>query len=252
MFNTKIEQIRLYQIPVNLDSSISYLEGLSEQITLLALYQKIFPDEWSESIIPFNSYSNKSAYTDKELEFLNLVNDNLFPVDFLEYDDTERHDEIPIYPKYFDMWEENIDDLELAEQFLISLLGQGYDPEEWEDRFGFTPSYVVQLENIDQDKLENLFSHQEEPLCYFCDTLWMLDKSTENIWIDASTYTNDSLEWSYENILFLAEQWQNATLYLSNCSQLCEWIDEIDNRQKVVELWNQSKKKSTNTQSKIC
>lgn len=252
MFNTNIEPIRLYQIPLNLDAAISYLEGLSEQITLLALYQKIFPDEWSESTIQFNSYSNKSAYTDKELEFLNLVNDKLFSVDFLGYDDTERHDEIPIYPKYFDMWEENIDDLEPAEQFLISLLGLGYDPEEWEDRFGFTPSYVAQLENIDQNKLENLFSLQEEPLCYFCDTLWMLDKSTGNIWIDASTYTNDSLEWSYENIMFLAEQWQNATLYLNNCEQLYEWIDEIGNRQKIVELWNQSQKKSTDTKSKIC
>ncbi|MDZ4878144.1 MAG: hypothetical protein CLLPBCKN_007579 [Chroococcidiopsis cubana SAG 39.79] len=235
------QQILQYRTPVSITDALEYLQDLACKTQLLHLYQQVFPQEWQASKIPLDRRTFDSVYCDKEIEFLHLVNEQLFAIELWEEFETttSREYEIPILPKTNDWWYEDLEDLEDCDQFLLSLLGFGYDLEVWEQKFGFTPEQLPRADTIDLERFQQLCAEQPHPLCYLSDAIALIDKSTGCIWCDVSTEVCESLPWTYENIMFLAEQWKIANSYWDKAAALGEWIErDVAHRKAAFGLWN--------------
>lgn len=237
-----IEYLESYLIPLIATEGISYLEELDQKTILLALYKQMFPHEWASSKVSLIRSSQVEVYSEREIEFLELVNEHLFPLDCLE-DLSERLTEIPIYPQTACIWEVGLEDLTFTEQFLISLVGEGYPQEQWQELFGFTPCYLVTGDEISWERLEQLSSSTTEPLAHLYNAISILDRSTGCIWLDITAEMYVSFPWTQEALLHLAQQWQVAQEYLLQQQQFEEWIESsLSYRKEIVKLWNSARK----------
>ncbi|MBO3458446.1 hypothetical protein G7B40_025195 [Aetokthonos hydrillicola Thurmond2011] len=237
------ESLRRYQIPLTVKEGIWYLEELSEQISLLALYQELFPIQWASSTTPIIQHSYSGVYSDREIEFLELVNEHLFSLDWIEdfRDCSERHLEIPVYPQNIDWWDMDLADLSLTKQFLVSLLGYGHPQEEWDLHFAFIPEKLIPADKIDWDKLDKLCQKAALPLRFLYDILCLVDHSTGCIWLDINHEIYESLPWNKESLLYLKEQWTISQQYWQRMNEFSEWLESsIAHRKQVIKLWNKA------------
>ncbi len=240
-----LTNIHSFKIPITPLKAIVYLENLSQRVNILSLYQKIFPKQWSESTIPIDRYSHsESAYFDREIEFLQLVNEYLFPVEYIdEVEFNSQHDDILVYPQKTEWWYEDFEELGYSEKFLLSLIGQGYNIGEWKLNFGFTPEYIAPAEEIYFEKLVKLCHRYKSPLQYLDIAIRIIDYSTENIWLDVTCETSDWLEWTYENVMFIAHKWQEAILIMEKSNEFNHLIEtSLTARKTAVKIWNQASK----------
>ena len=240
-----LANIQSFKIPITCLTAIIYLENLSERVNLLSLYQKIFPEQWLESTIHIDKQSHPtSAYLDREIEFIKLVNDNLFPIEYIdEIEFSSEHDSIPVSPQRLEWWYEDFEELEYSEKFLLSLMGQGYNISQWELNFGFTPDYIALAEEIYFETLVKLCRRYKSPLQYLDTAIRIIDYSTENIWLDVTCETSDWLEWTYENIIFLSQKWKEAISMMEKSSKLNHMLEtSLPARKAAVRIWNQSSK----------
>ncbi len=235
------------QLPLTATKGINYLTSLNQKIVLLALYQHYFPNEWASSTASYSPpLPSNSWRSDREIEFLTLVNERLFPIDDCDgYIDGDGYDnfDIPLCPQNKDWSDLSIEELSFAEQFILSLLGYGYDTaEEWLEVFGFIPSNLLNSNFISWEKLSENASLQAEPLSFLYDVLSQIDHSTGIIWLDIGFQELETISWSRESIDLLTEQWQIAKEYIARMQQFEDWLQkDVSNRKKVVQLWNQAK-----------
>lgn len=237
--------IHSFKIPITCLTAIIYLENLSERVNLLSLYQKIFPEQWLDSTIPIDKQSHPaSAYMDREIEFIQLVNDHLFPIEYIdEIEFSPEHNSIPVSPQRVEWWYEDFEELEYSEKFLLSLMGQGYNISQWELNFGFTPDYIALAKEIYFETLVKLCRRYKSPLQYLDTAIRIIDYSTENIWLDVTCETSDWLEWTYENIVFLAQKWQEAVSMMEKSNKLTHLLEtSLPARKAAVKIWNQASK----------
>jgi hypothetical protein len=235
--------LELFKIPITCKETIIYLENLSQKANLLSLYQKLFPEQWSESTTPLNRKRHPNCiYSDREIELIQLVNFNLFPVEFIdEIEAYEEYENIVILPQKLEWWNETFEDLEMSEKFLLSLMGNGYSLKYWQEEFGFEPDYLTSDEDINFQKLVKICKKFKSPIKYLVTSLMILDHSTGNIWLDTTYETGYWWEWSEENIILLADKWQEATMMLEQFQELADWIEaSVTHRKKVVTIWNQA------------
>lgn len=234
-----------FKLPLTAREGLSYLTNLNQKIVLLALYQHYFPNQWASSTGDcFYCSESESLYSDREIEFLTLVNDRLFPIgeveNFLDHD--ERILEIPLYPQNTDWYDEEFEQLTSTEQFLISVLGCGYNHTDWEQIFGFIPKRLLGNEQISWRKLKQLCQLQIAPLSYLYDVLSLIDHSTGCIWLDIVYENYECLIWDREAVDYLIKHWKIAQNYLAKMEKFDNWLQSsISNRQEVITLWNNAK-----------
>ncbi|MBD2613953.1 hypothetical protein H6G94_22195 [Nostoc punctiforme FACHB-252] len=237
--------IHSFKIPITCLTAVNYLENLSERVNILSLYQRLFPEKWLESTIPINKQSHPtSAYLDREIEFINLVNENLFPVEYIdEIEFNPERDSILVSPQRLEWWNEDFEELVYSEKFLLSLMGQGYNISQWKLNFGFTPDYIAPAEEIYFEKFVKLCRRYKNPLQYLDIAIQIIDYSTENIWLDITCETSDWLDWTYENIIFLAQKWQEAVSMIEKSNKVNHLLEtSISARKAAVKIWNQASK----------
>ncbi|MHC5755143.1 MAG: hypothetical protein ACYTXF_31770 [Nostoc sp.] len=240
-----LANIQSFKIPITSLTAIIYLENLSERVNFLSLYQKIFPNQWLESTIPINKQSHPtSVYLDREIEFINLVNEKLFPVEYIdEIEFSSERDNILVSSQRVEWWYEDFEELEYSEKFLLSLMGQGYNISQWELNFGFTPDYIALAEEIYFEVLVKLCRRYKSPLQYLDTAIRIIDYSTENIWLDVTCETSDWLEWTYENIIFLGHKWKEAVSMMEKSNKLNHLLEtSLPARKAAVKIWNQASK----------
>ena len=235
--------LELFKIPITCKETITYLKNLSQKASLLGLYQKLFPEQWNESTIPLNKKTHlECIYSDREIEFIHLVNSNLFPVEFIdEIQAYSEYENITIIPQRLEWWNDDFEDLETSEKFLLSVMGNGYSLEYWEEKFGLEPDYVACTEDMDFQKLMIICNNLKSPIKYLVPSLSILDYSTGNIWLDTTYEAGYWWEWTEENIILLADKWQEATTMIEQFQELSAWIEaSVTNRKKVLEVWNKA------------
>ena len=240
-----LANIQSFKIPITCLTAIIYLENLSERVNFLSLYQKIFPNQWLESTIPINKQSHPtSVYLAREIEFINLVNEKLFPVEYIdEIEFSSERDNILVSSQRVEWWYEDFEELEYSEKFLLSLMGQGYNISQWELNFGFNPDYIALAEEIYFEKLVRLCRRYKSPLQYLDTAIRIIDYSTENIWLDVTYETSDWLEWTYENIIFLGQKWKEAVSMMEKSNKLTHLLEtSLAARKAAVKIWNQASK----------
>ncbi len=165
---------------------------------------------------------------------------DLFPIEYVsELELLDEHDDILVSPQRLDWRNEYFEDLIYSEKFFLSLMGQGYNISEWELNFGFTPDYIHKPENINLEKLSRLCRYSKQ-LQHLDTAIKMMDY-TGNIWLDTTYETSDLMKWTYENVVFLAQQWQEAVLMIKKTNEIADFIEtSFSARKSVVTIWNKA------------
>lgn len=209
-------------------------------------------------------------YTERELEFLQLINDNLFPLGYLDYLLEEQTYFIepnsilvtPLGMGQLEDYEMSYCDLSSGDKALLpmSTLGrenlehwQNYLGEdcysEWFDA-GFssmpTMNEIAHPNNVNYRQLRHLCFEAGSPICYLPITLKLLEQTTNNIWLDEEGgWTQDrsgtTLDWSMENVNYLHKEYLKAQRILNIVGSLIDWLesDLTTNFQYIVKIWNQ-------------
>jgi hypothetical protein len=246
-----IHFLQTCNIPCCVSDAIAYLEERASCATLLQLYQHFFPAEWKQSTAPWFPRPGE-AHSPRELEFLELVNKQLFPIsDWYLDDNTERLNSIPVVPHDIDWWNCDIEDFALVYQFCISLMGSGFELDEWLERFHFQPDCLLPVEQLDWKKFGTLCKKAPAPLCYLYQAVSVVDHSTECIWIDTNVEMMQWAEWNVETLEWLHTSWLEAQIIWQKVEELDEWLKGDSRRfQEAVSLWNRAKDRTKRKRQK--
>lgn len=224
--------------------AVAYLETIEHRATMLQLYKHYYPEEYRES--KASTKSTNFEFSEKETEFINLVDENFFPVSYLMCD-SERIQEIPVEPLgtwwYFD----EFNGLEVTEKFLMSLIHSienDFDKDIWIDIGDeLDRDLQVPTDRINYSKLVEETEKIEGMLSQFPIAIDMLTQSTGNVWLDITNETDVmDCEWKVETIEVLKESYKEAKEIIEKYKKFVDWLDQdAENCVKVLRLWNSCK-----------
>ena len=257
-----------------INNAVEYLEQRALRYQLLSLYNHFFPQQYAESkasVYPcWEEEGDFIRYTQREIEFLQLVDRNLFPLNYLDYLLEEQTYFIepqlilvtPMGMGQLELYEMSYCDLALGDKILLPMSTIGRENlEHWQNHLGEdcysewfdgkctsppTISEIAHPDNIDFKKLRHLCFQASSPLCYLPLTLRLLDLDTKNIWLDEDGcwlqgMEGTTLAWSLENVVYLHREYLKAHRILDAVGSLIDWLenDLNTNFKYVLQLWNQ-------------
>lgn len=237
-----ITHLRSCQVPVSVGQGLDYLTQLRESTILLSLYKETFPDRWEKSTASYFQKVSSCPYSPREVEFLELVDSQLFPLGLDCFEWEERLPFIPFWSQELDFYQREIEEFDLSQQFLICLYDSAYLQGDWSTHFGINPGSVITADRIDFDQLKQLCSQAEEPLCYLYEAVSIIDHSTGSIWLDETEESTFYFEWSSSNLSILADDWLLAENFCQKAELLCHWLKKSNqNKLASIQLWNDAK-----------
>ena len=223
------------------DKAVEYLEAIQQRATMLQLYQHYYPDEYQQSKASIQ-VASLETYSEKELEFLTLLDAQFFPLPLL-LAESERISYIPVEPLGTSWYYDNFEELGATEKFLMSLI-HGLDNDPWndlEEELGQDLPPAVSY--INYQKLSQAVKKVRGKITLLPTAIDMLTQSTGNLWLDIS-YENDIIDahWTVEVIDTLREAYTEAQEIMQKYREFIEWLDQdTANCIKVVKLWNKCK-----------
>ncbi|MBE9169740.1 hypothetical protein IQ238_20165 [Pleurocapsales cyanobacterium LEGE 06147] len=258
----------------SLSNAVEYLEQRELRYQLLSLYSHFFPQQYAQSkasVYPgLDEEDGWLRYTEREIKFLQLVHQNLFPLHYLDYLLEERVDFIelrsilvtPLGMGQLEDYEMSYCDLALGDKILLPMSTIGRENlENWhnhldEDCYGKwfeaelssppTMAEIAHPYSIDFKKLRRMCFQTKKPICYLPLTLRLLDLNTNNIWLDEEGgwlqgMEGTTLDWSKENVNYLHREYLKAQRILDAAGFFIGWLetDLNNNFQSVLRLWNQ-------------
>ncbi|HBL14050.1 MAG TPA: hypothetical protein DD379_22190 [Cyanobacteria bacterium UBA11162] len=242
MLNLKesIQFLRCRQLPLTPNSAINYLLNISHQYLLLGLYQHLFPTEYLNSQAQTQRQSNcdelEEMPSEREQEFLELVNSKLFPLDQYWVDEWVESgyalSQIPLNVFGINFEDTSLDDFGLGQQLLILLTNPDFTQETY-----FPDSSIVHqwaMEQIPKGEInfpqfKRLCQSIESPLIGAALAIEMLSQNTGNIFLDCHDpeYICESdRSWSVANINFWTQHWQEADAMLTQINNFLMWLED--------------------------
>ena len=255
-------------------NAVEYLEQRALRYQLLFLYSYYFSRQYNQSTAL--TYPNleeddtQLKYTEREIEFLQLVNDNLFPLGYLDYLIEEQlyfiePSQILITPLgmgQLEDYEMSYCDLAIGDKALLPMSTLGRENlEHWQNHrsedcysewfnaeFSSMPTMneIAHPNTINYRKLRHLCFKAASPICYLPITLKLLEQNTHNIWLDedggwTQGMKGTTLDWSIENVNYLNREYLKAKRILDVVGSLIHWLesDLTTNFKYIVKLWNQ-------------
>ena len=258
----------------SLSNAIEYLSQRELRYQLLYLYSHFFPLQYAKSNASIYSSLEENEdslrYTQREAEFLQLVNDNLFPLNYLDYILEEQTYFVephlilitPLGMGQMEDYEMSYCDLALGDRILLPMSTLGRENlEHWwnhlrENCYGewfegefSTPlriNNIAHPQTIDFKKLRHLCFQAPVPLCYLPLTIRLLDLDTKNIWLDEDGGWSQGMEgtmlnWSKENVVYLHREFLKAQRILDAVGSFISWLetDLSTNFKYILQIWNQ-------------
>ena len=102
------------------ERAADYLESMQQRTNMLRLYQHYYPEKYLQTTASL-AFARPEDYSEKEIEFLNLVDEQFFPLP-LVMTDLERTDYIPIDPIGTSWYYDEFEELGATEKFLLCLI----------------------------------------------------------------------------------------------------------------------------------
>jgi hypothetical protein len=223
---------------------------------LLGLYQHLFPDEYLNS----QAQTQRKGLGDeleelpseREREFLGLVNSRLFPLDQYLADEYVESgyalSQIPL-DVFGINWEGAfIDDFGLAQQLLILLALPNFTQETYSADTSVVHKWAIEQipqGNIDFPKFKRLCEDVGEPLAFAPLAIEMLEQNTGNIFLDCHDpeyICEADRSWSLANVNFWTHHWKEADAMLALINKFLMWLedDPLSNFTQLVNLWKLS------------
>ena len=208
------------------ERAADYLESMQQRANMLRLYQHYYPEKYLQTTASL-AFARPEDYSEKEIEFLTLVDEQFFPLP-LVMTDLERTDYIPIDPIGTSWYYDEFEGLGATEKFLMCLI-HDISSEVWdgvESELGKELPPVVdyisdQLLRQEAKKARGMISRL--PLA-----MEMLTQSTDNIWLDM-TYESEitDADWTVEVIDILRESYTEAQTIMKEYREFIEWLDRV-------------------------
>ena len=219
-----------------------------------------------------NRHDEWLKYTKREIEFFQLVNDNLFPLGYLDYLIEEQTYFVdpslilitPLGIGQLEDYEMSYCDLAIGDKALLpmSILGRE-NLEHWQNHLAEdcyskwfnaeflsmpTMNEIAHPNSINYRKLRRLCFDAGSPICYLPIALNLLEQNTNNIWLDedggwTQGRSGTTLDWSMESVDYLHREYLKAKRILDIVGSLIDWLesDLTANFQYIVRIWNQCK-----------
>lgn len=232
-----------------LSDAIGYIASELEREHLYGLYRKIFPKEWKASRANFNRTGYNDCHTEREIEFIELINEHYFPVcSWLDWSDF-RFDHIPIESVNYDLccdeyeWQHFRPCLQFA---ICAFLWRDTDisDENWTDMLA---SFDVRFEDLPQiERATPLFSvldaeSANPKIRRFVHLIEFIYHDSGNPFVD-TTYCQplDLYEWSLENLEKLKADYADVKDYFASMDSLDEDIarDARSTFKELITIWN--------------
>ena len=263
-----IHKLRQYKKIGSPREAIAYLEEQQLTYRLLLIYQHFFPNQFARSTAPNYPQNLKEPepHSPKEIELFHLIDENLFPINVWYHTSVQkvRMYGIPLMTNGIDWQAEDFDitTLKLGWQALIALSYHGrywLEPEEYssdcpeddslswyESTTGVPLRQIAHPDRINPDLLSSLCSQAAHPIKLLPLAIQLLEHTTGNIWLDMFEYELETgekeLEWTLENIEFLASEYQRASEIWQQANLLIDWLesDLTANLKQGLKIWNRS------------
>ena len=282
--NTQISKIKTVEQAIDLLSqcldlslignAVEYLKQRELRYQLLFLYSYFFPQQYAKSnALVYSCLEEDNSllrYTEREIEFLQLVDKNLFPLNYLDYLFEEQTYFVepcsilvtPLGMGQLEDYEMSYGDLALGDKILLPMSTIGRENlEYWHNNLGedcyrdwfdaklsfpLTITEIAHPHSIDFKKLRHLCFQNQKPICFLPLTLRLFDLKTRNIWLDEEGgwlqgTRGTTLHWSLDNINYLHREYLKAQRILDAVGSLIDWLetDLETNFQYILKIWNQ-------------
>jgi hypothetical protein len=226
--------------------ALERLSTLADTGRILWLYRKYFPREYARSTaspeIPVSS-DGETGYSEKEKEFLSLVDQRLFPLpDF--FDDT-RYDMVPIYPQGIS-WDEDLEYLTLPIQAAMTL----FMDESWTHWHEWLPSNLrPRTGPLDWTKFERQCRRAGGLKARLPLLAQFVSHNTGNLWLDVDWESGvQDFTWKEEDIQWLIKEWRSAKRFMRKLDPLLTRMEQHPRYwlAQLVRFWNAGLKTEEN------
>lgn len=219
--------------------ALRQLEGITEPLRMIALFQKYFPAEFAKQEI---RWMDQRALVEACCEFVGLVSLRFFPCyeNMDMWDMEEREGSFYMRDIYFEApWPEwygdGNDDFTTLQTAVLSANGRI----KW-DGHEYQPVYnVAAYPEINDAYLTRLCAGKRTPLRHLPLAVRFVEKNTNNFWCDLTQEQCDCAqdwpEWSEENIKLFTKEWKEATAIAAKVALLEGWLLEKPERKAEVE-----------------
>jgi hypothetical protein len=248
--NKTVSYLRWKAACNTLSDAICYVASEVERERLYALYRKVFQKEWKNSKASFHRTGYNDCHTEREIEFIELVNEHYFPLcSWLDWSDF-RFDHIPIESVNYDLccdefeWQHFRPCLQFA---ITAFLWRDTDisDENWTEMLA---SFDVRFEDLPQiERATPPFSVLEcgrdnPKIQRFLHLIEFIFHDSGNPFID-TTYCQplDLYEWSLENLEKLKTDYAGAKDYFASMDSLDEDIARcgaLSTFKELITIWN--------------
>jgi len=255
---TALDRLRVYlNLPRSPQEAIDMFWRRFEYGLFVYLYRTFFPDDYTASQ-ESNEIDESWSYSPREVEFLYLVTDRLFPldIDFISEAGVngDRATEM-IYLEPYEMpwWDEEFENLSPGWQMLRLLSGTLTDQE--------APQLIAEMEGLPPYLLTDLlagsqaiaaaplsvqykactfFLGQDHPGSKFGQVLALYQRKTGNPWLDTDSEHEILYEgycWCEKHVREIAQTYQAAQVYEEQVNAFAHWLEEDTSRIKpLVEM----------------
>ncbi len=241
-----IQRLRSIRL-ISAREAVAQLTVLQESNQMLSLYRRYFPQPFASSTagtqIPI--CHTEPGYSERELEFFNLVDRHLFPLPEMMFDG-ERLPSIPIYPQGID-WEDERDDMRISLRAAMALVA---DEETmlWE---AWLPPHLRPVSGErDWERLNELCRTAGGLVTRFPLLLDLVALDTGNVWLDSNwEHTWEEYPWDEAAFEYLKKQWRKAKRIYAQLDPLLERMDKRPRYwlARLVKLWNSAVKAPATT-----
>ena len=223
------------------ERAADYLEVIQQRANMLRLYQHYYPEKYQQTTASL-AFTKPEDYSEKEIEFLTLVDEQFFPLP-LVMTDLERTAYIPIDPIGTSWYYDEFEGLGATEKFLLCLI-HDVSSEVWDDvESELGKELPPAIDYISDQLLRQEAKKTKGMISRLPLAMEMLTQSTDNIWLDM-TYESEitDADWTVEVIDILREAYTDAQTIMNEYREFIEWLDkDSQNCVKVVRLWNRCK-----------
>lgn len=236
-----IQRLRSFRI-IPAREALEQLAVWQESSRILLLYRRYFPQQFAHStastLIPI--HQNEHGYSERELEFFNLIDRQLFPLPEMMFD-MERLSSILIYPQGVD-WEDERDNMRLSLRAAMALVSDD-DTMLWEA--WLPPHLRPEPGERDWERFAELCRNAKGLAVRFPLLLELVGLDTGNVWLDTNWECCwEEYPWEETAMEYLKKEWRKAQRIFAQLNPLLDQMDKHPRYwlKRLVKLWNNALK----------